>query len=574
MNKIQRNIQKLIKHLKGKRTMFSISTKILSSLEKCFIDETLEAKTEVLNLKVLKNQSLSFQMACLRDDSEDRISFSAPVIEGEIAKYITAKEVVYVPSTFPAPIGKENKYYLRTDIGFYPDPIRPLRFAGAISLRPERLHCIWFDVKLPDDLEAKDYSVTISLKGVHGSEIQCEKKTVTVSLIDLTLPKQELIHTEWFYSDCIAEAHNVEVFSDKHFEIIESYLKVAVNNGINMILTPVFTPELDTFWGWDRPTTQLVKISVTDKDKYEFNFDLLGRWIDLCLKCGVEYFEMPHFYTQWGASGAPKFIATASGEEKKIFHWDTPSIGGEYEKFLSQFIPALVNYLKSKGVDKKCFFHVSDEPNIHQLEHYQACKKQIEPYLEGYPIIDALSNYEFYGLGVLKKPVPNIREIEEFVENNVEGLWTYYCGECGGVDGTGRCHGMPCARTRILGILLYYYGVEGFLHWGYNFFHNVYSFDYVNPFAETAAEYFAPSGDAFLVYPYKDEAIESQRLVSMREAMEDHRLLKLYESKYGREKTIEMLLSVAGCELTPSTYPRDNTFFTKLFDTVVEGMKK
>jgi hypothetical protein len=131
---------------------------------------------------------------------------------------------------------------------------------------------------------------------------------------------------------------------------------------------------------------------------------------------------------------------------------------------------------------------------------------------------------------------------------------------------------MPASRTRILGVILYQMNIEGFLHWGYNFYHNFCSHDVVNPFAESAGEYFAPTGDAFLVYPGNDEALESHRLVSMREAMEDHRLLKLYESKHGREKTLEMLRRVAGCEITASEYPRDNEFFTKLFDEVVKGL--
>ena len=58
--------------------------------------------------------------------------------------------------------------------------------------------------------------------------------------------------------------------------------------------------------------------------------------------------------------------------------------------------------------------------------------------------------------------------------------------------------------TRIMGVQLYKYNIECFLHWGYNFYHNQYSYDYVDPFGCTDADGFVPSGDGFLVYPTRE----------------------------------------------------------------------
>ena len=95
-------------------------------------------------------------------------------------------------------------------------------------------------------------------------------------------------------------------------------MKVAVKNGINMILTPVFTPELDTYVGGERLTTQLVDIELVSEGKFAFNFDKLHRWIDLALKCEVEYFEIPHFFSQWGAKAAPKIVVKVNGRIRKL----------------------------------------------------------------------------------------------------------------------------------------------------------------------------------------------------------------------------------------------------------------
>ncbi len=103
--------------------------------------------------------------------------------------------------------------------------------------------------------------------------------------------------------------HNVPVWSERHWEVIENFAKVAVKNGINMLLTPVFTPPLDTAVGGERLTTQLVGIKKSG-NRYTFNWKLLDRWIEMCNRIGVKYFEISHLFSQWGATHAPKIMTT------------------------------------------------------------------------------------------------------------------------------------------------------------------------------------------------------------------------------------------------------------------------
>ena len=58
-----------------------------------------------------------------------------------------------------------------------------------------------------------------------------------------------------------------------------------------MMLTPLFTSPLDTAIGLERTTCQLIDVEVKDGE-YVFGFEKLKRWIDLCKKCGIEYFEI------------------------------------------------------------------------------------------------------------------------------------------------------------------------------------------------------------------------------------------------------------------------------------------
>ena len=375
---------------------------------------------------------------------------------------------------------------------------------------------------------------------------------------DTALPPQTLIHSEWFYTDCIAKHYGVRVFSEKHWKLIESFLRAAVKSGINMILTPIFTPEVDTYIGGERPTTQLMDITVEADGSYRFGFDKLDRWIDLCHSVGVKYFEIAHFFTQWGAEHAPKFVATVNGKKKRIFGWETDACGKEYTDFLATMIPALVAHLEKRGVAENCYFHISDEPHLPHMEQYLRCKAAVEPYLKGYPIIDALSDFAFYESGAARKPVPHIPRIQPFLDSKIEGLWTYYCGSTG-TNATSRMLAMPLSRTRILGVQLWLHHIEGFLHWGFNFYND--------------GDYFAPSGDMFLVYPGDDgTAWESLRLNAIREAMEDMRLLDLCASRIGREATEKIVLESAGGKLTFTEYPRDTNYLYRLREQLIAAI--
>ena len=205
--------------------------------------------------------------------------------------------------------------------------------------------------------------------------------------------------------------------------------------------------------------------------------------------------------------------------------------------------------MRLRGDDERCFFHISDEPNTEQLESYRAAKDSIADLLDGYPIMDALSNYDFYKLGVVTTPIPSNDHIDKFIENNVPDLWTYYCcGQC--VDVSNRLMAMPSWRNRSIGMQMYKYNIVGFLQWGFNFYNNMSSVNPVNPYVETSGDYWVPAGDAFSVYPSCDgHALESLRIVVFHEALQDMRAMQLCQTLCGRDTVIKTIEDAFGKEI-------------------------
>ena len=297
--------------------MPTLKLKAISSLEKCFYNTDIDALAEKKDFIIFKNERLAFQVAFLNTTIDKFINQCPISVKGSLAEYTTIRQVATVPVNYPAPYVKSEGEYLKKEPGLYPDLIRPLMYDGCVPVPYNNLGTVWVEVDTFGNAKAGDHTLTVEFKNRSGEILA--SVDVNIRIIDSSLPEQELIHTEWFYTDCIAQYYHVRAFSEKHWKLIENFMRVATRNGVNMILTPVFTPELDTYIGGERLTTQLVDINVVGKDRYEFGFENLHRWIDLALDCGFKYFEIPHFFTQWGSKHAPKFVAKKNGKTRRIF---------------------------------------------------------------------------------------------------------------------------------------------------------------------------------------------------------------------------------------------------------------
>jgi len=518
-----------------------LKTKLISGMEKCFLDECICQKYALDHDTVLKNERYTFQLA-IRDDEPvgGRIILLAE-IDSPLKNYIRLFKVESVPVRFPMYRNlSEDHYdnYLRTTPGLYPDLLRPYDEYGMFNILPGDLNALWVEVDTKGEVPAGEYPITIRMTDNAGN-VRSED-TFTLEILAASLPEQKTLYTEWFHTDCLSVYYDAPVFSERYWEIVENFMRTAAHAGINLILTPTFTPPLDTAIGAERPTVQLVDVTVTN-GKYTFGFDKLNRWIRLANKCGIENFEIAHFFTQWGARHAPKVMATVDGEYKRIFGWDTEATGPEYTAFLRQFIGELLAFMKKLGKDHNCYFHISDEPVTENLEHYLAAKNVVRDLLEGYTIMDALSHYEFYESGALETPIPANTAIEPFIANNVPNLWTYYC--CGQIkDVSNRFIAMPLERTRVIGYQFYKYNIVGFLQWGYNFYFNQNSIYPINPYEITDGDYFTPAGDCFSVYPGENgEALESTRICAFYDALQDQRAMQLAETLAGREAVLDAI---------------------------------
>lgn len=540
--------------------------KVVSSMEKVFASASDVQELESKVLSCLKGEIVSFQIAYYWDGQRKASGYYDVI--SPVKDAVNVREVKLVPCEYPCHMNRDDGYLTEVP-GLYPDLLTDIGEFG-FPLVSGQWRTLWVDVEIAPDMAPGIYPVKIQLK---TKEELLGKVEVELEVLNAVLPKLPVPHTEWFHSDCLANYYNVEVFSEAYWRIVEEFVKTAVKYKCNMLLTPVFTPPLDTGVGGERRTVQLVDVVVNADGTYTFEFSKFHRWVKMAQRCGIEYIEISHLFSQWGAVASPKVMAVKDGVYQRIFGWETKAAGPEYSDFLHQFLTALKKELQELGIQKQTYFHISDEPNMDHLESYRAALNVVKEDLKDYSIMDALSSYEFYQQGMVKQPVCGLDHIQPFLveENRPEKLWGYYC-TAQALNVSNRFIVLPGSRTRILGTQMYKYRLDGFLHWGYNFYNSEYSRYPIDPYRCTDSAGAFPSGDPFLVYPGADgKPVGSIRLMLMGEAMTDFCAMKALEALAGRDAVMACIEEDAVVEL--ETYPQESAWLLKMRERINQSIK-
>lgn len=549
-----------------------IETNIVSSLEKCRRDASPSDIKRLEKIYAFRGEHINFQFVFRPSDFglwDRRMSVFTECETAEV-RIREVKDVCADFDTYAEDPSRGTAKMLSYAGKSYPDVLEPISENDILRPQCDELTEIWCDLRIPSD--ATDFSVCV---GVKNSEKILAKEEIRIEVIAVTLDEADYKCTNWFHVDCLATYYDVPIFSERHWEIIDAYMKCAAENGINMILTPIFTPPIDTAVGGERPTVQLVGVKKDADGRYSFDFSLLARYIDLCRKNGIKWIEISHLFTQWGAKYAPKIVADVSENggivKKRIFGWDTDGLTGEYPIFLSAFLPELVAFLKEKGVYERCIFHISDEPTAENMQGYIKAKKLVDPYLSDAYIADACADTSIVATGALRYPIPCNDKMSDFLALDLPERWTYYCcTQYSEVANRFICY--PSWRNRILGTQMYKYNIRGFLQWAFNFWYSEHSLREINPYTDMSGGGWVPAGDTFVVYPgLHGVPYESLRLAVFAEGLSDLRALKTCERICGREAVMKLVEHEG--EITFEKYPEKTDYILSLRRGIAELIK-
>lgn len=495
----------------------------VSSLQKIF--PLSEIEFPLSEATALKDERYSFQVAVR---PKERILGASLEIIGEETDFFRIRRVELAPA-YQTEIEK-TEGTIGDPATLYPeilvdDDCRDLALRGGMWT------VFWVTAEM---LSVGKHLLTFCVRNAEGEVLATASFCLTV--LSQSLSSQRVAYSNWMHYDCIANYYGEKPFTPSYYKILGKFLDNALSHGVSVLYTPLFTPPLDTEIGRERRTIQLVDVSLKE-GKYCFGFRKLKYFINFVRRRGFECFEFSHLFSQWGARYAPKIVDT---EGNILFNWNDYSDGEKYLSFLDAFLNELNSFIQKNKLSGRCYYHISDEPSLECIERYEKLAAFVRPRLPNAKLMDALSCYEFYEKRLVDVPVVATSEADPFLLK-AKNFWVYYC--CGQYKNglSNRFFNFPSARNRSIGLQLYRNGVEGFLHWGYNFYNGYLSKHVIDPYRVTDGDGGFQAGDSFIVYPGDGCVIDSLRHEVFYEGLQDYRALKKLEELKGRAFVLRIL---------------------------------
>ncbi|MGO1489073.1 MAG: DUF4091 domain-containing protein [Arachnia sp.] len=505
---------------------------LVSSLEKVLPQS--DPQWEPCRLEAWRGETAAFQIAFR--SSGEFASRDDEIFHIRVDSQLPARmfRVGLVPVQVPCYSDSGDGYHMSSP-GMMPDVLLPLSVEGACELKSTHSgwNAVWVDV----DTRGGGGESSIEVEVRCGSGVLL-RQSIFLNVREQALPRSKVRVLQWMHADMVADSLGCPVWSPLHWKAMSNHLDSAGRMGVTGVLTPLWSPPIDTAPGTYRTPTQLLDI-FEEPGGLRLGIGRLERWVGLMGRAGISQVEVPHLFTQWGAEHAPQIWTSRDGVVSRRFGWETETSDPDYAGFLGELLPQVRALLDKMVGAQNVFYHVSDEPRVKHLESYMRARNAVVPLLDGAQVIDALSDPEY--LGLLENPVVATSHVKEFRQAGVEPEWVYHCvSQHRGL--ANRFIAQEAIRHRAMGWQMHKAGASGTLHWGFNFYGTQFSTGRVDPAVDTAAGGGFISGDAFMVYPGIDGTVlESIRHRQVRSGFDDMAVAEAASEKLGREAVLSII---------------------------------
>ena len=185
-----------------------VGVKQISSLEKIRSIQEGEQAKEINQAVLLGGETFSYQQVV----SCDCFAHLHVEVISEISDFVKIYEVKDVVMDLPCYHCYDHyEGYITTEPGMMPDLLTPLEKQRNYIRLNENYRTIWIEINIPRDFAPGVYPVSITYQYENNEYSLFAEKELSVEVLNVNIPKQNIKVTQWFHTDCIADAHNVEI---------------------------------------------------------------------------------------------------------------------------------------------------------------------------------------------------------------------------------------------------------------------------------------------------------------------------------------------------------------------------
>ena len=460
-----------------------------------FPDSPLGEPATALRLAAAANQRMGIQLL-IQADSAITISVQSDAVRADFyemldipVEYNTGNGVdqggamVILPETCPDYAVRKAPFRVYDCMKPAPDGVIPAKngvAAAYVTLEPR------------EDTVPGTYELPLTV--CSGGETHvCQ---VTFVIYPTRFDEDDFQQTNWFNFRAIEEQHSVRRGTPEFYDLVRQYARSmrAVHQKVFLIWMHEDLSERKA----QRP--------------YRFDFEDMKPIIEIFFEEGFTTFETGGLICRGSlADGSPDMFTN----DLKCSANPTVSVDSDegYELLCAE-MRDFSDFLRRNGWEKNVLFHVMDEPDVHVRSEadLQARRVQffiasniVRRYLPGVRILEAVKSTRMRGGVDILCPITDGFERNKDAFDTAMALgdevWTYVC--CGPQGHwLNRFLDSPVNHGRLIFWGCAKYGINGYLHWGWNQFTGV-----PNPYEKTACRNNTgigtdfPCGDAFIVYP-------------------------------------------------------------------------
>lgn len=485
-----------------------------------FPDSPLGEPAEKLRLAAAANQRMGIQLL-IQADEPITVSVQSDAVRADFyemldipVEYNTGNGVdqggamVILPETCPDYAVRKAPFRVYDCMKPTPNGVIPAKngvAAAYVTLEPRK------------DTAPGTYELPLTV--CSGGETHvCQ---VTFAIYPVRYDEDAFQQTNWFSFRAIEEQHNVRRGTPEFYDLVRQYARSmrAVHQKVFLI--------------WMHEDLSERKA----RRPYRFDFEDMKPIIEIFFEEGFTTFETGGLLCRGSLpDGSPDMFTN----DLKCSANPAVSVDSDegYELLCAE-MRDFSAFLRRNGWEKNVLFHVMDEPDVHVRSEadLQARRVQffiasniVRRYLPGVRILEAVKSTQMRsGVDILCPITDGFERNKAAFDTAMalgDAVWTYVC--CGPQGHwLNRFLDSPVNHGRLIFWGCAKYGINGYLHWGWNQFTGV-----PNPYEKTACRNNTgigtdfPCGDAFIVYPGSNGPWISLRFEAERIGAEEACLLQ------------------------------------------------
>ncbi|MCD6322429.1 MAG: DUF4091 domain-containing protein [Clostridiales bacterium] len=504
-------------------------------------DDTL-FKNKSISLKSTKNSFSAFQIIFECDEACTLCMTDSPAFT------IYPERLIYRISASFKDIGSLTI----NDVSLLPDDDGILRAdcienRDYINVGSGQPINFWCEASIGSEVSSGFYNGAINIykRNLFQTESLIKSLNIDLEVLDITLPdpaNYEMHLDLWQHLSNIARKHDVRLFSETHFDIIENYTESLARLGqkaITVIATDIPWSGQRTFNDLNKPTDlfeySLISTTKTQNGNFIFDYAVMDRYIEMCFSYGInkkiEVFGLCGIWmTEENGFGKVSADFPDGVRIRYINESDGTYSYMASESDIRLYIHSLYNHFVKKGWLEKVRI-TADEPG--DIELYRKTIKIILEEAPGFKLSIAINKADFTTEfdSVMSDATPSLKCLatdydfikENLIKNEGKQVSWYVC-----------CHPFfpntflqsHLLESRLIGIMTSLFGLDGFLRWNYTAWPEKPREDLVFRSGEWS------TGDMNFVYPGNSgHPLLSLRFKALLRGIEDFELMTMAKHK-------------------------------------------